>query len=221
MGSGDGLRGLVCVATRRQGRHGLPGKSLCGQGKYYKRYLDPETKMMRPIMGDGKFRTPFNPRYSAHMKSDYTEGNAFQWSFFAPHDMDNFIKTIGGKPELEARLDTLFTTSSQVDGAEASNDITGLIGQYAPWQRAEPPHGISLQLDRLALEGQERLDYIMREFYTNAPDGIIGNEDCGQMSAWYVMSALGLYQVAPGIPVYTPRTPDGRPRDNPRTARAV
>ena len=178
-------------------------KAYAAKGKYYKRYLDPETKMMRPIMGDGKFRTPFNPRYSAHMKSDYTEGNAFQWSFFAPHDMDNFIKTIGGKPELEARLDTLFTTSSQVDGAEASNDITGLIGQYAHGN--EPSHHMAYLYNWTdsPWKGQERLDYIMREFYTNAPDGIIGNEDCGQMSAWYVMSALGLYQVAPGIPVYT------------------
>ena len=94
--------------------------------------------MMRGVMGDGSFRTPFNPRYSSHMKSDYTEGNAFQWSFFAPHDMDNFISTIGGKKELETRLDTLFTTSSQVDGEEASGDITGLIGQYAHGN--EPSH---------------------------------------------------------------------------------
>ena len=178
-------------------------KAYAAKGDYYKRYLDPETKMMRPVMGDGSFRTPFNPRYSAHMKSDYTEGNAFQWSFFAPHDMDNFIEAIGGRPELEARLDTLFTTSSQIDGAEASNDITGLIGQYAHGN--EPSHHMAYLYNWTdsPWKGQERLDYIMREFYTNAPDGIIGNEDCGQMSAWYVMSALGLYQVAPGIPLYT------------------
>ncbi len=178
-------------------------KAYAAKGEYYKRYLDPETKMMRPIMGDGTFRTPFNPRYSAHMKSDYTEGNAFQWSFFAPHDMDNFIEAIGGKAELEARLDTLFTTSSQIDGAEASSDITGLIGQYAHGN--EPSHHMAYLYNWTdsPWKGQEQLDYIMREFYTNAPDGIIGNEDCGQMSAWYVMSALGLYQVAPGIPVYT------------------
>ena len=140
-------------------------KEYAAKAEYYKRYLDPETKMMRGVMGDGSFRTPFNPRYSSHMKSDYTEGNAFQWSFFAPHDMDNFISTIGGKKELETRLDTLFTTSSQVDGEEASGDVTGLIGQYA--RGNEPRH------------------------------------HCGQMSAWYVMSALGFYQIAPGIPVYT------------------
>ena len=178
-------------------------QAYAAKGEYYKRYLDPETKMMRPVMGDGSFRTPFNPRYSAHMRSDYTEGNAFQWSFFVPHDMDNFITAIGGKKELETRLDTLFTTSSQVDGEEASSDITGLIGQYAHGN--EPSHHMAYLYNWTdsPWKGQERLDYIMHEFYTNNPDGIIGNEDCGQMSAWYVMSALGLYQVAPGIPVYT------------------
>ena len=172
------------------------------KGEYYKRYLDPETKMMRPIMADGSFRTPFNPRYSAHMKSDYTEGNAFQWSFFVPHDMDNFIAAIGGKQELETRLDTLFTTSSQIDGAEASGDITGLIGQYAHGN--EPSHHMAYLYNwtDYPWKGQEYLDFIMRNFYTNLPDGIIGNEDCGQMSAWYVLSAIGLYQVCPGIPVY-------------------
>lgn len=173
------------------------------RGSYYKRYLDPETKMMRGVMSDGSFRTPFNPRYSAHMKSDYTEGNAFQWSFFVPHDMDNFIAEIGGKQELEARLDTLFSTSSHIDGEEASGDITGLIGQYAHGN--EPSHHMAYLYNwtDAPYKGQEHLDYIMRNFYLNQPDGIIGNEDCGQMSAWYVLSALGFYQVAPGIPVYT------------------
>ena len=173
------------------------------RASYYQRYLDPETKMMRGVMGDGSFRTPFNPRYSSHMKSDYTEGNAFQWSFFVPHDMDNYITAIGGKRELETRLDTLFTTSSQIDGAEASGDITGLIGQYAHGN--EPSHHMAYLYNWTdsPWKAQERLDFIMQHFYTNQPDGIIGNEDCGQMSAWYVMSALGLYQVCPGIPVYT------------------
>ncbi|MDH6534721.1 glycoside hydrolase family 92 protein [Parabacteroides sp. 52] len=178
-------------------------KTYADKGAYYKRYLDPETKMMRPVMGDGSFRTPFNPRYSAHQKSDYTEGNAFQWSFFAPHDMDNFITAIGGKKELETRLDTLFTTSSQIDGREASGDITGLIGQYAHGN--EPSHHMAYLYNwtDAPWKGQEYLDHILQEFYLNQPDGIIGNEDCGQMSAWYVMSALGFYQVCPGIPVYT------------------
>ncbi|MCD7930117.1 MAG: GH92 family glycosyl hydrolase [Tannerellaceae bacterium] len=170
---------------------------------YYKRYLDPETKMMRGVMADGSFRTPFNPRYSSHMESDYTEGNAFQWSFFVPHDMDNFIAEIGGSKELEARLDTLFTTSSQIDGENASGDITGLIGQYAHGN--EPSHHMAYLYNWTGSpwKGQEYIDYILREFYLPAPEGIIGNEDCGQMSAWYVMSALGFYQVCPGDPVYT------------------
>jgi len=178
-------------------------KAYMQKASYYKRYLDPETKLMRGVMGDGSFRTPFNPRYSAHMESDYTEGNAFQWSFFAPHDMDNFIDAIGGRKELETRLDTLFTTSSVIEGETASGDITGLIGQYAHGN--EPSHHMAYLYNWTdsPWKGQEYLDYIMQEFYLNQPDGIIGNEDCGQMSAWYIMSALGLYQVCPGIPVYT------------------
>ena len=170
---------------------------------YYKKYIDPETKMMRGIMGDGSFRTPFNPRYSSHMASDYCEGNAFQWSFFVPHDLEDFIDNIGGKAELEARLDTLFTTSSQIDGEHASADITGLIGQYAHGN--EPSHHMAYLYNWTdsPWKAQEYLDYIMQNFYTNEPDGIIGNEDCGQMSAWYVMSALGFYQVCPGLPIYT------------------
>ena len=192
-----------CIAqiAQKAGNEALANE-YTEKATYYKRYLDPETKLMRPVMGDGSFRTPFNPRYSSHMKSDYTEGNAFQWSFFVPHDMDNFIAEIGGKQELETRLDTLFTTSSQIDGAEASGDITGLIGQYAHGN--EPSHHMAYLYNWTdsPWKGQERLDFIMRNFYTNQPDGIIGNEDCGQMSAWYVLSAIGFYQVCPGIPVY-------------------
>lgn len=191
----------IALITAKAGNDTL-AKAYQKKASYYKRYLDPETKLMRGVKADGSFRTPFNPRYSSHMKSDYTEGNAFQWSFFVPHDMDNFIAEIGGKKELETRLDTLFTTSSQIDGAEASGDITGLIGQYAHGN--EPSHHMAYLYNwtDAPWKGAERLDFIMRNFYTNQPDGIIGNEDCGQMSAWYVLSALGFYQVCPGIPVY-------------------
>ena len=154
-------------------------------------------------MGDGSFRTPFNPRYSSHMKSDYTEGNAFQWSFFAPHDMDNFIAAIGGKKELETRLDTLFTTSSQIDGAEASGDITGLIGQYAHGN--EPSHHIVHLYNYVnqSWKAQQLIDTILHTQYFNNPNGLSGNEDCGQMSAWYVLNAMGFYQVCPGSPIYS------------------
>ena len=169
---------------------------------YYQRYWDHETKLMRPVMADGKFRTPFNPRFSAHEKSDYTEGNAYQWSFYAPHDMEGFLKLMGGKAVLEQNLDTLFTTSSRIDGAEQSGDITGLIGQYAHGN--EPSHHIAYLYNYTASphKGQAILDTVLRHFYKPTPDGIIGNEDCGQMSAWYILSALGFYQVCPGKAEY-------------------
>ena len=172
------------------------------RGLYYKRYWDHETRLMRPVMGDGSFRTPFNPRFSAHEKSDYTEGNAYQWSFYAPHDMEGFLKLMGGKQVLETNLDTLFTTSSRIDGAEQSGDITGLIGQYAHGN--EPSHHIAYLYNYTDSphKGQAILDTVLRHFYQPTPEGIIGNEDCGQMSAWYILSSLGFYQVCPGKAEY-------------------
>jgi len=173
------------------------------RGLYYRRYWDKETNLMRPVLGNGRFRTPFNPRYSAHGKSDYTEGNAYQWSFYAPHDMQGFLATMGGKHVLEANLDTLFTTSSRIDGAEQSGDITGLIGQYAHGN--EPSHHIAYLYNYTSSphKGQAILDTVLRHFYQPTPEGIIGNEDCGQMSAWYILSALGFYQICPGKAEYT------------------
>ena len=172
------------------------------RGLYYRHYWDHETHLMRPVMGDGSFRTPFNPRFSAHGKSDYTEGNAYQWSFYAPHDMEGFLKLMGGKQVLEANLDTLFTTSSRIDGAEQSGDITGLIGQYAHGN--EPSHHIAYLYNYTDSphKGQAILDTVLRHFYQPTPEGIIGNEDCGQMSAWYILSSLGFYQVCPGKAEY-------------------
>lgn len=178
-------------------------KDYMKRSEAYKRYFDPESRFMRGVMGDGSFRTPFNPHYSAHMESDYVEGTAYQWSYFFPHAISEFTEMIGGKDSLEHYLDRLFTASSHVDGATASGDITGLIGQYAHGN--EPSHHIAYMYNwtNHPGKGQEKLDYIMREFYKPVPDGIIGNEDCGQMSAWYLLSALGFYQVCPGSPVYT------------------
>ncbi len=172
------------------------------RGLYYQRYWDKKTNLMRPVMADGSFRTPFNPRFSAHEKSDYTEGNAYQWSFYAPHDMDGFIELMGGRHILERNLDTLFTTSSRIDGAEQSGDITGLIGQYAHGN--EPSHHIAYLYNYTdnPHKGQAMLDSVLYTMYHPTPEGIIGNEDCGQMSAWYVMSALGFYPVCPGKPEY-------------------
>jgi predicted alpha-1,2-mannosidase len=170
---------------------------------YYKNYFDPETGFMRGKNGDGSWETPFNPRHSSHEGSSYVEGTAWQWNWFVPHDINGFTKLYGSREAVITKLDSLFSTSSEVVGQDASGDITGLIGQYAHGN--EPSHHIAFMYTHLGKphRTQELVDYIMKEFYTSAPDGIIGNEDCGQMSAWYVMNAMGFYQMTPGNPEYT------------------
>ncbi|MCG8308355.1 MAG: GH92 family glycosyl hydrolase [Cytophagales bacterium] len=177
------------------------------KGAYFRHYFDAETGLMRGKNYDGSWLTPFRPKFSDHDHGDYVEGNAWQWSFYTPHAMNEIIELYGGPDRYEAMLDTLFTTSSEIEGEHASGDITGLIGQYAHGN--EPSHHMAYLYNwtNAKYKGQERLDQIMREFYLPEPAGIIGNEDCGQMSAWYVLSAIGFYQVCPGDPTYT----TGRP----------
>lgn len=173
------------------------------KSSYYKHYFDHETGLMRGKNFDGSWLTPFRPKFSDHDHGDYVEGNAWQWSFYTPHAMDEIVEMYGGPDRYEAMLDTLFTTSSEIEGERASGDITGLIGQYAHGN--EPSHHMAYLYNwtNAPYKGQERLDQIMRDFYLPEPAGIIGNEDCGQMSAWYVLSAIGFYQVCPGDPTYT------------------
>ncbi|MEA3463313.1 MAG: glycoside hydrolase family 92 protein [Bacteroidota bacterium] len=131
------------------------------------------------------------------------EGNAWQWSWFVPHDVEGLISLLGGQEAFVAKLDSLFHTSSLIEGENASGDITGLIGQYAHGN--EPSHHTAYLFTHAGApwKTQEMVDSILHSFYTSDPDGIIGNEDCGQMSAWYILSATGIYQVAPGKPVWT------------------
>ncbi len=173
------------------------------RSKNYKHYFDESTGFMRGKNSDGSWVAPFNPRYSSHEASPYVEGNAWQWTWFVPHDIDGLIELFGGREQFVRKLDTLFTTSSLIEGEDASGDITGLIGQYAHGN--EPSHHIAYlyTLAGQPWKTQELIDRIFREFYSAGPDGIIGNEDCGQMSAWYILNAIGFYQVAPGHPVYT------------------
>lgn len=173
------------------------------KSKNYKLYFDESTGFMRGKNGDGSWREPFNPRYSEHGKSDYVEGNAYQWSYFVIHDIDEHIKMYGGKDQFEIQLDTLFTTSSKIEGENASGDITGLIGQYAHGN--EPSHHMVYLYNwtNAKWKTQKYIDQILYGFYKPTPDGIIGNEDCGQMSAWYVLNTIGFYQVCPGDPSYT------------------
>lgn len=169
----------------------------------YTRYFDASSSFMRGRNGDGSWLTPFNPRHSDHESSPYVEGNAWQWSWFVPHDVDGLMKLHGGRDQFVNRLDSLFHTSSLIEGENASGDITGLIGQYAHGN--EPSHHIAY-LYAWAGEPwktQEMVDSILHSFYTTEPDGIIGNEDCGQMSAWYILNSIGLYQLAPGNPIWT------------------
>ncbi|MBJ6368797.1 GH92 family glycosyl hydrolase [Snuella sedimenti] len=173
------------------------------RAKNYTHYFDAETGFMRGKNEDGSWVTPFNPKYSSHEKAAYVEGNAWQWTWFVPHDVKGLIDLYGSKEAFTQKLDTLFTTSSEIEGEDASSDITGLIGQYAHGN--EPSHHIAYfyTLAGQPWKTQQLVDQILKEFYTPTPEGIIGNEDCGQMSAWYVLNAMGFYQVTPGNPVYT------------------
>jgi predicted alpha-1,2-mannosidase len=173
------------------------------RAKAYRKYFDPGTGFMRGKMADGSWRTPFSPYYSDHDYGDYIEGNAWQWSWFVPHEIEGLTYYMGGKDSLGAKLDSLFTASGAIEGERASADISGLIGQYAHGN--EPSHHIAYLYHYAdqPWKTQERIDEILQTLYTPTPDGISGNEDCGQMSAWYVLNALGFYQICPGDPVYT------------------
>ena len=171
--------------------------------KAYQIYFDQNTRFMRGVDSNGKWRTPFNPRSSNHRSDDYCEGTAWQWTWFVPHDVEGLIDLMGGRKKFTEKLDSLFTADSSLEGDLVSADITGLIGQYAHGN--EPSHHI-IHLYNYAgqpWKTQALADSVFRSQYHNAPDGLSGNEDCGQMSAWYIMNSMGFYQVCPGKPVYS------------------
>ena len=171
--------------------------------KAYQYYFDPETRFMRGKDSNGNWRTPFSPRASNHRNDDYCEGNAWQWTWFVPHDIEGLIQLMGGKEAFISKLDSLFTADSALEGDDVSADISGLIGQYAHGN--EPSHHIIHLYNYVGQpwKAQELIDRVFKEQYRNAPDGLSGNEDCGQMSAWYILNAMGFYQVCPGKPVYS------------------
>lgn len=158
---------------------------------------DPNTKFMRARRG-AQWYGPFDP---SEVNFNYTEANSWQYSLYAPHQIELLTELLGGKDSLEVWLDRLFTTDMKLSGREQA-DITGLIGQYAHGN--EPSHHMAYlyNFTNAPYKTQLYIDRILKEMYQNAPDGLAGNEDCGQMSAWYVLSALGLYPIAPGKPVY-------------------
>lgn len=168
----------------------------------YRNYMDSVTLFARGRLSDGTWRTPFNPYSSEHRANDYCEGNAWQYSWLAPHDYSGLVGFYGSRENFVARLDSLFAADSRIDGENASPDISGLIGQYAHGN--EPSHH-TIYFYTMAGEPHKTADLARRiysEFYKNSDDGLCGNEDAGQMSAWYVLSSLGFYEVEPASTRY-------------------
>jgi predicted alpha-1,2-mannosidase len=158
-------------------------------------------------MSDGSWRQDFNPLYSSHNVHDFTEGNSWQYSWFVPHAPEDLISLMGGREAFISRLDSLFNTTAQVEGENASPDISGLIGQYA--QGNEPSHHVAYLYNIAGApeKTQEIVHRICTTLYTDQPDGLCGNEDCGAMSAWYVFSTMGFYPLNPADGVYQIGTP--------------
>ena len=163
----------------------------------WKNLFDPKTGHMRPRRNGG-WHSPFDPR---EVNNYFTEGNSWQYSFFVPHDIEGLMDIMGGQLAFENKLDKLFSESSQTTGREQA-DITGLIGQYAHGN--EPSHHMAYLYNYSGSPSKTQYltTKILNELYKAKPDGLCGNEDCGQMSAWYILSSLGIYQVAPGSGFY-------------------
>ena len=172
------------------------------RGQYYKNLFDKSSGFFR-AKANGAFIEPFDPK---QVNFNLTEANTWQYNFFVPQDINTLISLLGGDKGFNAKLDELFTLESELTGRKQA-DITGLIGQYAHGN--EPSHHIAYlyNFSGQPWKTQYYVDKIMKTLYRNAPDGLAGNEDCGQMSAWYVMSALGFYAVTPGTDEYIIGTP--------------
>ena len=171
------------------------------RGQYYKNYYDPKAGFMRGRLSETAWRTPYSPFISIHETGDFTEGNGWEYTFLVPQDVEGMINMLGGEAKFNIKLDSLFIAQGDM-GEFKSPDVSGLIGQYAHGN--EPGHPMTYYYD---YSGQpwktaEKVRYILDDFYTDKTDGIIGNEDVGQMSAWYVLSALGFYPVNPANGLY-------------------
>ena len=163
----------------------------------YRHFFDPETRFMRGRDSKGKFIEDFNPFYSNHREDVYCEGNGWQYAWLAPQDFDGLTSLFGSREALLEKLDSLFTVPSEIEGSDVSPDISGLIGQYAHGN--EPSHHI-IYLYAMADEPgkcADKVREVLSTMYGNSDDGLSGNEDEGQMSAWYVLSSLGFYQIEP------------------------
>ncbi|MGI9177058.1 MAG: GH92 family glycosyl hydrolase [Pirellulales bacterium] len=191
-----------CIAqmAKALGKH-EDEKYFSKRAKAYREYFDPATKFMRGKLSDGRWREPFDPIASSHRRDDYCEGNGWQYLWLVPQDPEGLIELLGGDGPCGDKLDQLFTVES-IKSEEASADISGLIGQYAHGN--EPGHHTTYLY---AFVGQQwktakLVRQILTTLYSDQPDGLSGNEDCGQMSAWYVFSAMGIYPVNPAAGIY-------------------
>lgn len=166
------------------------------RSRSYKKYYDPETRFLRAVDTDGKFRLPFNPFFAEHRTNDYTEGNAWQYTFLVPHDVKGLIKLFGSDKAFMSKLDSLFFVEGWA-GDNASPDMSGMTGQYAHGN--EPSHHVIYMYNYAGRpdKAAPMLRKMLNEMYLDQPDGLSGNEDVGQMSAWYIISSVGLYQVDP------------------------
>lgn len=166
------------------------------RSRSYKKYYDPQTRFLRAVDTDGKFRLPFNPFFAEHRTNDYTEGNAWQYTFLVPHDVKGLIKLFGSDKAFMSKLDSLFFVEGWA-GDNASPDMSGMTGQYAHGN--EPSHHVIYMYNYAGRpdKAAPMLRKMLNEMYLDQPDGLSGNEDVGQMSAWYILSSVGLYQVDP------------------------
>jgi predicted alpha-1,2-mannosidase len=175
----------------------------------WKNLFDPKTGFARPRASDGTFPGPFDPaRQGVSAKwHDYTEGNAWQYTFAAQHDAEGYVQLLGGPEKLVARLDALFATPLDAKAAGLPVDVSGLIGQYAHGN--EPSHHVAYLYTYAGApwKTQQRVRGILDAMYDDTPEGLSGNEDCGQMSSWYVLSALGFYPVDPVSGTYVLSSP--------------
>ena len=188
--------GAAARAAEALGR-GEDARYFTERSHSYRNYFDPSTGFMRGRDSRRGWRTPFNPFASTHRADDYCEGNAWQYTWLAPHDVAGLESCFGSRARMLGKLDSLFTVSSVIEGAETSPDISGLIGQYAHGN--EPSHHILYLYTMLGQPWKtaEKVREVLTTLYHDQPDGLSGNEDVGQMSAWYVLSSLGMYEVEP------------------------
>lgn len=168
----------------------------------YRHYFDPSTGFIRPRNSEGEWREPFDPFHSNHNADDYCEGNAWQYTWLVPHDVEGMAECFGSREAMIEKLDSLFTVSSEITGENRSSDISGLIGQYAHGN--EPSHHTLYIYAMLSQPWKcaDKVREVLSTLYFDGEAGLSGNEDVGQMSAWYVMSALGFYQAEPASARY-------------------